>query len=110
VTRRVQTCSRLFSSRRRVREDDRGSSTGNAAWGQSNVGKPRRARLRCVAARLPSVRPWKAPSNDTMKGCSGTAGAPGESEPGEAAAVFTRLRSIALMAFSTASAPVFTTK
>ena len=30
-------------------------------------GNPSRAFLRCVTARLPSVRPWNAPSNDTMK-------------------------------------------
>ena len=66
--------------------------------GQSNVGKPKRAFLRCVTARAPSVRPWKAPSNDTMK------------PPSPSGDVMTRFMSTALMAFSTASAPVFTMK
>ena len=67
--------------------------------GQSNVGNPSRAFLRCVTARLPSVRPWKAPSNDTMKPPSRVV-----------ATVMTRFSSTALIAFSTASAPVLTMK
>ena len=74
------------------------SSNGNEMCGQSNVGNPRRAFLRCVTARPPSVRPWNAPSNETMK------------PPSPSADVITRFRSTDLMAFSTASAPVLTTK
>ena len=66
--------------------------------GQSKVGKPSRAFLRCVTARLPSVRPWNAPSNDTMK------------PPSPSSEVITRFSSTALIAFSTASAPVLTMK
>jgi hypothetical protein len=96
-TRRSQTCLRLFSSRRAV-SFGLPSSTGNDTWGQSNVGNPRRAFFLFVTARLPSVRPWNAPSNEMMK------------PPFGSPVVFTRLRRTDLIAFSTASAPVLTTK
>jgi len=103
---RIQSCSRVFSSRFCVRAGEDGSSTGKRTLGQSNVGKPSRAFLRWVTASAPSVRPWNAPSKETMKYCRSS----GSACPGSGAPVFTRLRSTAFIAFSTVSAPVLTTK
>ena len=97
-TSRSHSCFRLRSSRRAVSFGDRASSTGNEMCGQSNVGNPRRAFLRCVTASAPSVRPWNAPSNETMK------------PPSPSGDVMTRFMRTDLMAFSTASAPVLTMK
>jgi hypothetical protein len=65
-TSRSQSCFRLRSSRR-ASSFALPPSAGNETCGHSNVGNPSRAFFRCVAARLPSVRPWNAPSNETMK-------------------------------------------